>query len=429
MDNPNGQFNLATEPTLRKNRRLFNRAIFLFLFIFMAAGAYWSGYQRGQSVSGFQEKSVPITESAIINKIPGADKNIDFSLFWKVWDLIKQKHVDKDKLDAQQMLYGSIEGMLRATGDPYSNFFNPQATKEFSQDMQGSFQGIGAELGVKDSILTIIAPLEDSPAQKAGLRSGDKILKIGDKITSDVSVDEAVDLIRGKKGTGVTLTILHLGDKDTQEATIIRDTIEVKSVKLEMRDDTVAIIKINQFGETTTAEFTTAMNQILSTKDTRGIILDLRNNPGGFLESAVDIASRMISKDKLVVSEEDNAGQKENLYTKGYDKLSDYPIVVLINEGSASASEILAAALHDNRDITLVGKKSFGKGSVQELINLPEKSSVKITVAKWLTPKGEYIMEKGISPDIEIEMTRDDYENNRDPQLDKALEILKEQIK
>jgi carboxyl-terminal processing protease len=349
-------------------------------------------------------------------------------LFWKVWDLLKEKYVNKNSIDAQKMVYGAIQGMLNATGDHYTTFFDPTATKSFSQDLEGSFEGIGAELGIKDDILTVIAPLDGSPSAKAGLRAGDKIIKIDGKSTSDVTIDAAVDLIRGKKGTTVTLTVLHAGDQETKDITITRDTINVKSVTLEIKPDNIAYVKISKFGDTTSTEFDAAVNQIVA-KGAKGIVLDLRNNPGGYLEKAVDIASRLIPKGKVVVMEEDNTGKRDSLYTTGGDKLSNLPIVVLINEGSASASEILAGALRDDRQIQLIGKKSFGKGSVQELINLPQNTSVKITVAKWLTPNGDYIMEKGINPDTEVDLSLDDFNNNRDPQLDKAMSIMKGTVK
>jgi len=317
---------------------------------------------------------------------------------------------------------------LRATDDPYSYFFDPRESKSFSQDIEGSFEGIGAELGIKDNILTVVAPLEGSPAQKAGLMAGDKILKIGGKVSSDMAIDEAVDAVRGKKGTEVNLTILRAGEQETREISIIRDVIEIKSVKFEFRENDIAYLKIIKFGENTSKEFNDAVNQIISRKS-KGIILDLRNNPGGLLDEAIKVAGKMLPKESVVVFEENSEGEKESLKTAGGDKLSGVPTVVLINEGSASASEILAGALHDDQDITLIGKKSFGKGTVQELIKLSGNSSVKITVAKWLTPKGDYIMEKGISPDIEVDLNTDDYNNNRDPQLDKAMEVIKEKMK
>lgn len=418
---------LKQTQSLAAGRKLLRKYLFVFFFIFLLiAGSFWLGYSRGKN-SVATEQSFPLVQTQLINK-NSPQNAIDFSLFWKVWDLLKEKYVDKNSLDAQKMVYGAIKGMIKAAGDPYSTFFDPAETKSFSQDLEGSFEGIGAELGIKDNVLTVIAPLEDSPAAKAGLRAGDKILKVGDKATSDITIDEAVDLIRGKKGTEVKLIILRAGEDNVKEISIIRDTISVKSVKLEFKPDGIAYLKITKFGNDTAKEFDLAANQIVS-QSAKGIVLDLRNNPGGFLDKAVSIASRMIPKGKLVVSEEDNAGKKDNLYTAGGDKLSSLPAVVLINEGSASASEILAGALRDDRGIQLIGKKSFGKGSVQELIDLPGNSSVKITVDKWMTPNGDYIMEKGITPDIEVDLTQEDFDNNRDPQLDRAMEIIKNLIK
>ncbi|MFA6973686.1 MAG: S41 family peptidase [Parcubacteria group bacterium] len=416
------------ERNFEKNKKLMHRYVAFFVIVFLILGSFGMGFSRGKQSAETGSKIVPLNQAIVESKNPTNSQIVDFSLFWKVWDLLKDKYVDKNSLDAQKMMYGAIEGMLKATGDHYTTFFDPAATKSFSQDLEGSFEGIGAELGIKDNILTVIAPLDGSPSAKAGLRAGDKIVKIGDRITADVRIDEAVDLIRGKKGTTVTLTILHAGDQETKEIVITRDVINVKSVKLEFKSDNIAHLKITKFGDTTSKEFNEAVNQIIAA-DTKGIVLDLRNNPGGYLEKAVDLASRLIPKGKVVVMEEDNTGQRDTLYTTGGDKLSNLPIVVLINEGSASASEILAGALRDNRNVQLIGKKSFGKGSVQELINLPQNTSVKITVAKWLTPNGDSIMEKGINPDTEVDLSLDDFNNNRDPQLDKALEIMQGMVK
>lgn len=429
-ENPKSEdFRSESDGNVRKNRNIFNRYLVFFVVLFLVFGSYSIGYNRGKGKTSEEtvSKTIPINQAYIDNKLPGPDSKIDFSVFWKVWDLVKEKHVSKNTLDAQKMIYGAINGMLRATGDPYSYFFSPEESKSFTQDIEGSFEGIGAELGIKDNILTVIAPLDGSPAQKSGLMAGDKILKIDGKTAADFGVDEAVDMIRGKKGTQVKLTILRSGEQETRDVMITRDVIEVKSVKLEFKDDSIAYVKLTKFGENTDREFNDAATQIVS-KNAKGIILDLRNNPGGLLDKAVDVASKMISKGEVVVSEEDSAGNKNSLKTEGGDKLSDIPTVVLINEGSASASEILAGALRDDREITLIGEKSFGKGSVQELIKLPGNASVKITVAKWLMPGGDYIMEKGISPDVEVGLTTDDYNNNRDPQLDKAMEIIKDKI-
>lgn len=419
-----------TDPVVEeeKSRWLFKRYLLFFVVLFLVVGSFWIGYTNGKESAESAIQGYPLDSTVITDKFPTQEKEVDFGLFWKVWDLLKEKYVNNDSLDAQELVYGAIKGMLAATEDPYTTFFDPKETKEFDQDISGSFEGIGAELGIKDGVLTVIAPLDGSPSQKSGLLAGDKILQIDGKSTSDVSIDQAVDLIRGKKGTQVKLIVLHKGEQETAEVLITRETIKVKSVKIEFKEGDIAHLKINQFGEKTSAEFDVAMNQIIS-RGSKGIILDLRNNPGGFLTSSVEIASRLIPKRKVVVIEEDSEGRKESLYTAGGDKLSGIPLVVLINEGSASASEILAGALRDNRNVQLIGKKSFGKGSVQELIDLPNKSSVKITVAKWLTPNGDHIMEKGITPDIDVELTADDFKNDRDPQLDRAMEKIKEILK
>ena len=419
----------GTDQAHNVNKSIFKKYIVLIVLAFLLFGSFQWGYTQGKNSTTSSGQIYPITNTSIQNKLPqGEDRNIDFSLFWKVWDLLKEKYVNKNSLDTQTLIYGAIKGMLKATGDPYSNFFNPKETQDFAQEISGNFDGIGAELGIKDDILTVIAPLDNSPAQKAGLLAGDKILKIEDKSTSDMTIDQAVDLVRGEKGTTVKLTIFHKGAQETKDISIVRDTIQVKSVKLDFKDNNVAYLKINKFSEDTSKEFDLAMNTIIS-KNSKGIILDLRNNPGGFLDQSVDVASRLIPRGKPVVIEEDSTGKKDTLNTAGGDKLSNLPMVILINEGSASASEILAGALKDDRNITLIGKKSFGKGSVQELISLPQGSSAKITVAKWLTPNGDYIMEKGISPDIDIDLTLDDFNNSRDPQLDKAAEVMQQLIK
>jgi carboxyl-terminal processing protease len=417
----------TAEANLKKARKLFLKYLLFFAVIFVLLGSsFWLGLREGRKQLLPQADFLPVDRTVIENKFPTDGKSVDFGLFWKVWDILKIKYVDKASLDAQKLIYGAINGMLKATGDPYSTFFNPEETKNFNEDLGGSFEGIGAELGMKDDVLTVIAPLENSPAQKAGLRTGDKILKIGEKTTTDMNVYAAVDLIRGEKGTEIKLTIYRQGEEGTKEISIIRDTIEVKSVILEFKEK-VAYVRITKFGEETDKEFDKIANEIIM-RGATGLVLDLRNNPGGFLERSITVASRLIPKDRVVVIEEDSTGKRLNLNTQGGDKLNYLPIVVLINEGSASASEILAGALRDDLGIKLVGKKSFGKGSVQELMNLPGDSSVKITVAKWLTPKGDYIMEKGILPDVEVNLTMEDFNKGKDPQLDKALEIIREEI-
>ncbi|MCK4474094.1 PDZ domain-containing protein [Candidatus Parcubacteria bacterium] len=352
-------------------------------------------------------------------------EQVDFSLFWQAWDTLQKRFVNQEEFDTQQMIYGAISGMVKSLEDPYTVFLDPDDTKRFIEDIKGSFEGVGMEIGIRKSQLTVIAPLEGTPAQKAGLRPGDKILKVDETSTIDISIDEAVDLIRGPKGTEVVLLIYREEWENTQEIPIIRQVIKIPSLKLEMLDENIAHLKLYQFSEKARADFRKTANEILQGPAEK-IILDLRNNPGGYLEVSQDIAGWFLEQGQIVVIEDfGKAGQKEYL-SKGPSRFLDYPLVILINQGSASASEILAGAIRDNRDIKLIGEKSFGKGSVQELERLKQGSSLKITIAKWLTPKGELIADVGLEPDVIIEMTDEDYEQERDPQLEKAIEIIKE---
>ena len=420
----------AHDTHVRKNEKVFQKSLTFFFVILLAGLSYWAGFEKGQS-SGSALSFRDAIFSPYASDLSEREKKsgADFTLFWHSWDLVKEKYVDKEKLDPNKMLYGAINGMLSSTGDPYTTFFDPEENKSFQEEISGNFEGIGAELGIKGRVLTIIAPLDETPAQRAGLRAGDKILKINGQTTADMDIEKAVSLIRGAKGTEVTLNIFHDGDAETKDIKVKRDTIIVKSVKLEQKENGIAYIKVSRFGDDTEKGFDEALHQAVAQKS-RGLIIDLRNNPGGFLETAVSMASEMLPGGKVVVQEQSGTGDIKQLKAHGGDIASQIPTIVLINEGSASASEILAGALKDNRDnVTLMGKKSFGKGSVQELIPLNKTTSVKITVAKWLTPSGKQINNEGIAPDVEVGLTNDDYENNRDPQMDKALEILKEKLR
>lgn len=352
-------------------------------------------------------------------------EEIDFSLFWEAWAKLEERFADKEKFDVQKMIYGAISGMVKSLEDPYTIFLNPEDTERFIEDVKGTFEGVGMEIGIKKGQLQIIAPLEGTPAQKAGLRAGDKIIKVDDTLTLDITLDEAVNLIRGPKGTEVTLTIWREEWETTKEIKIVRGVIEIPSLKWEIIDENIAHLKLYQFSEKASFDFREAAIKILASPAQK-IILDLRNNPGGYLEVAQDIAGWFLERGQIVVIEDFGAGEEQKIYkATGNASLVEYPIVILINQGSASGSEILAGALRDNRGIKLIGEKSFGKGSVQELERLREGSSLKITVAKWLTPKGELITDKGLEPDIKIEMTEEDYEEERDPQLGRAIEIIK----
>lgn len=350
---------------------------------------------------------------------------VDFSLFWETWKTLEEEFVEPEKLDIQEMIYGAISGMVESLSDPYTVFFNPQETEEFFEEAEGIFEGIGAEIGIKKDQLLIIAPLEGTPAERASLLPGDKILKIDGRDTFDLAIEEAVNLIRGPKGTEVILTVFREGWRESKEIKIVRSVIKIPSLKWELIEGDIAYLKIYQFFERTDKDFRKKAIEILASPAKR-IILDLRNNPGGYLDVAQEVAGWFLEKGEVVVIEDPGPGKEQKIYkAEGNEKLLDYPLVILINQGSASASEILAGALRDNRQILIIGETSFGKGSIQELVELRGDSSLKVTVANWLTPNGKLITDEGLEPDIKVEMTEEDYEEDRDPQLEKAIEIIK----
>jgi len=404
------------------------KASLLIFFVVIVFAAFGAGFY-------FAKSQVPVAApEGIINEELGKPGNLDFSLFWEAWAKLEEKYVDHSKIDYKKMLYGAIIGMADSLKDDYTVFFPPEDSKIFKEDVNGEFSGVGMEIGVKNSTLTVIAPIEGTPAEKAGLRAGDKIVKVNGQDSGDMAVEEAVKLIRGQRGTEVSLTIFRDGWDNVKDFKIIRDVIEVPSIKLEIlaspgeaggKADGIAHIKLYQFSEVARSSFNKAGLEILN-GPAKKIILDLRNNPGGYLEVAQDIAGWFLEKGELVAIE-DFGGKEENqeYRAKGPSNFSSYKMVVLINKGSASASEILAGALRDNRNVPLIGEKSFGKGSVQQLEELRE-GSLKITIARWLTPKGIMINGQGLTPDIEVKMTEEDYKNKKDPQLDKAIEVLKE---
>ena len=371
----------------------------------------------------------------LINKDQEKPENVDFSLFWKVYNDLNAKYVDKGKVDPQKILYGAISGLVNSVGDPYTVFFEPVTSKKFQEEISGSFGGIGIEIGKRNNILTVISPIKDTPAFKAGIKAGDKILKIDTKPTANLAIEEAVNMIRGKKGTKVTLTI-QTETNPTRDVELIRDAIKIPTIEwklIEQGNKKIAYMQIYSFNQTVDSEFKKASEEILKSGAT-GFIVDLRNNPGGLLDSAINLAGWFLDKNQVVVSESFGNGTKNEFRSNGNVALKQYPTVILMNGGSASASEILAGALHDNRNIKIVGEKSFGKGSVQELQNYGDGSSLKVTIAKWLTPNGISISEKGIEADIEIKFKEEDLKEEgkieigtpgKDAQLDKAIEILK----
>ena len=392
----------------------------IFLFAVALAGtAFYGGFFYGKS----QVPSIYAIDG-VGNKTLGEPDNVDFSLFWDSWKVIQEKYADRANLNEKEMVYGAIEGMVKSLKDPYTVFMKPQEAKQFQDDVSGSFSGIGAEIGIRREILTVISPLEDSPAQKAGLRAGDKILKINDTVTSDLTVNEAVGLIRGPKGTNVKLTISRSTEDELKEITITRDDIKIPTIKWELKNDKIAYIQLFNFGQTAPSEFRNKVMEVLRSPADR-IILDLRNNPGGYLEVSQDLTGWFVEAGSVVAIEDFGDGTEPKEYrSSGNSVLKGMPLVVLINEGSASASEIMAGALRDLRGVKLIGAKSYGKGSVQELTNLREGTSLKVTIAKWLTPSKKSIMNEGLEPDIKVEVTKEDIENMKDPQLEKAIQTV-----
>ena len=353
-------------------------------------------------------------------------EEVDFSLFWQTWQVIQEKFVDKANINTQDMIYGAISGMVESLDDPYTVFMKPDDTKRFIEDVKGSFEGVGMEVGIRNNQLTVIAPLEGTPAQEAGLKAGDVILKVDGDSTADMTVDEAVNRIRGTRGTEVVLTIFRQEWGEERDIKVVRGVIEIPSLKWELKDDNIAYLHLYQFTEKAAYDFREAAVEILESPANK-LVLDLRNNPGGYLEVSQDIAGWFLKSGEVVVIEDFGEGKEQKLYKAGGNGLlGSYSVVVIIDQGSASASEILAGALRDNQGVKLIGEKSFGKGSVQELEKLKDGSSLKVTIAKWLTPKGELITDKGLEPDVEVEITEEDITAGNDPQLDKAIEIIKE---
>lgn len=388
------------------------KIINIVLVLIIVCLAYFSGVYIG---AGNNAKGVNI-----INRALNQPENLDFSLFWQVWDTLQKKHIGG--ADERKMFYGGISGMVQSLGDPYSAFMDPEQTKQFQSDMSGQFEGIGAEIGLRKDHLTIVAPLDGSPAKKAGLLAGDILISINDQSTTGLTVEQAVDLIRGKKGTVVTINVLR--NNKPLEFKITRDIIQVNSVTWKVEKDSIGYIKLSRFGDDTLELLNNAATD-LNKQTLKGLILDLRNNPGGYLDVGVSVANAFLPKDTLVVTEKDKDG-KEDIFKTTKAALFDtkIPLIILVDGGSASASEIVAGAIKDNSRGKLLGEKTYGKGSVQQVESFSDGSSLRVTIAHWYTPKGKNISKEGIDPDVIVAMTDADYQAGRDPQLSKALELL-----
>ena len=399
----------------------YRNAIYVLVSIVLLSGIFGIGLYLGYSHRPEIDKVTSVT-----NKTPTFETTADFTAFWKAWNILKEKSIYSDKITDQDRVWGAIQGLAGATGDPYTTFFSPDDNKLFKDEIKGSFSGIGAEVGIKDKVLTIVAPLKDSPSWKAGIKKGDKILKIDNTSTNDLSIDKSIGLMRGEKGTTVALTILRPGENETREVKIVRDTVEIPTIETESLPDGIFLIKFYSFSENSDNLFANALNEFNKSGDHK-LLLDLRGNPGGYLDVAVNIGSWFIDEGKVIVSEDFGTSKKAQVYRSHGPRLFNDKLqfVVLVDGGSASASEILAGALKEHGIATLVGEKTFGKGSVQELVDITPNTSLKVTVAKWLTPNGISISQAGLEPDVKVPFTLKDLNDKKDPQMDKAVEILK----
>ncbi|MGI5827502.1 MAG: S41 family peptidase [Patescibacteria group bacterium] len=421
----------------------------LVLIFCLLALTGWGGWFVGRyNITSVKDiipglKQEIVEQKVTVDRSQPSDKLVDMSLFWRVWDQLEQNYLFKDKIDYEKMVHGAIKGMTSALEDPYTAYFPPRQNQTSKENLNGSFEGVGIQLGYKmGDQMVVIAPISGMPAEKAGVKAGDLILKIKDegkgleKETYGMSLAEAVEHIRGEKGTIVTLTLLHDGATETYEVDLVRETILVPSVEVafgrleegkftEASDSgqLVAHLRLSRFGELTEEQWDKAVEEITKRgSQVSGVVLDLRNNPGGYMESAVNLAAEFLPLGQVVVKQEHSKLPTQEFKTQRYGRLLTTPLVVLVNKGSASASEILAGALRDHGRTQIVGEQSFGKGTIQSVVDYDDGSGVHITIARWLTPKGEWVHEKGLTPDVEVKLDEEDPTN--DIQLNKAVELL-----
>lgn len=396
-----------------------------FLACALVAGLFfYIGYNTGE------EHTLQSMPAVVANASSGQPVNIDFSPFWKAWNIINLKYVPPVSTSTKEVtdeakVWGAIQGLTSSLGDPYTVFFPPVENTIFKTDIKGNFEGVGMEIVSQNGALTVVAPLKGSPAERAGVLAGDIILRINGQDTSNLSTEEAVQVIRGPKGTEITLTIVRKGARAPIEVKVTRDVINLPVIDARSLGDGIFYIALYSFTENSPDLFRGALRDFVESGDTK-LVIDLRGNPGGYLDAAIDMASWFLPAGKAVVRESFGEGKQEQVFrSKGYNVFNDnLKLAILINGGSASASEILAGALSEHGRATLIGEKTFGKGSVQELVDITDKTSLKVTIAHWLTPNGNFISGQGIKPAIEVGRTQEDAKAGEDPQLDRAIEFL-----
>lgn len=391
-------------------------------FVFTLVGAFFLG-----AIVGLNARPSVDLVTGIANKEDGfISSDADFGPFWSAWNILNEKYIFAATTTNQEKVYGAIAGLAASYGDPYTTFFPPTEAEIFESEISGGFEGVGMEIGKREDILTVIAPLKGSPAEKAGVRSGDKILKIDDKMTAGMDTDEAVTHIRGKGGTTVKLTLFREGETQPLEISVVRAPIEIPTIETEKRADGIFIIRLFSFTAKSPELFRGALREFVASGGNK-LILDLRGNPGGYLEAATDMASWFLPAGAVIVKEDfGEKGEGTAHRSRGYNIFNkNLKFVILVDGGSASASEILAGALSEHGVARLVGDKTFGKGSVQEMVPLTEDTFLKITIARWLTPNGKSINENGLEPEFVVKVTKEDIEKKRDAQFEKAIEVLK----
>jgi carboxyl-terminal processing protease len=403
-------------------RQVIEVTVAVVLGVMLLAGGFWLGW-----IAGRRPQNITVTDAT--NIAPGASSSsvADFGVFWQAWQEINGLYLRNPSTTAQQKMYGAIAGMVGSLNDPYTEFFSPVDSKQFQQNITGNFGGIGAELGTNlQNQIVVIAPIKGTPAEAAGLKPQDAIVAINGSSTDGMLLDDAVNLIRGIVGTKVKLSIVRASSTKPQDFTITRENIQIPLVDFEMKGD-IAHISLHEFDQDADPLFYQALVKAVNA-NAKGVVLDLRGDPGGYLEVAVDLAGYFLKPGSLVVKEVGRSVPEQDFTSSGDGTLASLPMAILIDGGSASASEILSGALHDDRKIPLVGTQSFGKGVVQQVEQLSDGSSIKITVAQWILPSGNTIDHKGLTPDYVVPITASDTLSGKDPQLDKALQVVEAQI-
>lgn len=406
------------------------RIVFIFLAIVVFSAVFGAGVFVGAKrapeitkITGIENRQTPAS------LILSATSTIDFNPFWKAWNILEEKYVSSEGIDRQDMIWGAISGMAKSLNDPYTVFLPPKENEYFESEIRGDFEGVGMEIGMRKDRLTVIAPLKGTPAYEAGIKAGDKVIEIDGKSTFELTLDEAVNLIRGPKGSEVVLTILRNGEDETRKIAIVRDVIKIPIIETEEKENGIFVIRLFNFSGPSVIEFRKALRKMVDSGSDK-LILDLRNNPGGFLEAAVDVSSWFLPAGKPVAIESFGGSRDEIVHrSRGYDIFNDnLKMVILVNKGSASASEIVAGALRDHGIAIIVGEKTFGKGSVQELVPITDNTSLKVTIARWLTPSRHSISENGLEPDVVVEIPENIEETDiLDPFMDKAIEVISNQ--